>query len=70
MKGWIISLIFVAVLVFLTALFLTPDFTHYCTMDLLNCVEENNGLSVLRRLWANLMCVFKNVTCVLGGLFV
>ena len=70
MKGWILFLVFIALFVFLTALFLTPDFTQRCTVDLLNCVEENNDLGLFKRLWAHLMCVFRNVGCVLGGLFI
>lgn len=70
MKKWILPLCIIAIFIFLTALFLTPSFTHICTEELLMCVEQSNSLGFFSRLYANLLCVFHNVVCVLGGLFV
>ena len=70
MKKWIFPLCVIALFVFLTALFLTPDFTYHCTEDLLVCVQDGAGLSFFGKLWAHLQCVYHNVICVLGGLFV
>ncbi|MBQ3696136.1 MAG: hypothetical protein II938_04135 [Alphaproteobacteria bacterium] len=70
MKKWIIYLVVIAIFVFLTALFLTPSFTVHCTDELLVCVENGKNASFGGRLWAHLGCVYHNVICVLGGLFV
>ena len=70
MRKWIIPLCTIAIFVFLTALFLTPYFTYFCTQNLLVCIEEASGLGFFSRLWAHLQCVYYNVICVLGGLFV
>ena len=70
MKKWILPLCIIAVFVFLTALFLTPDFTRRCTENLLICVEDAMNQGFFARLWAHLQCVYHNVICVLGGLFV
>ena len=70
MKKWILPLCIIALFCFLTALFLTPDFTYHCTQNLLSCVEKAQGKGLLARLWAHLGCVYHNVVCVLGGLFV
>ena len=70
MKKWIWPLCIIAIFVFLTALFLTPDFTYRCTEKLLMCVEESTSLGFWAKLWAHLQCVYHNVICVLRGLFV
>lgn len=70
MKKWILPLIIAAVFIFMTALFLTPAFTYKCTEKLLLCVEDTASFGFLERLWGNLKCVYHNVICVLGGLFV
>jgi len=70
MKKWFVTLFIIAVFIFLTALFLTPDFTYHCTDKLIACIEEANGFGFFARLWAHLKCVYHNVVCVLGGLFV
>ena len=70
MKKYFFPLLICAIFIFIAALFLTPSFTQKCTEQLLMCVEETSSLNVMLRLWANLKCVFYNVVCVLGGLFV
>lgn len=69
MKKWfVIPAIFV--LIFITALFLTPDFTRHCTAGLFDCMNQARSLGFWLRLWGHLGCVFHNVICVLGGLFI
>ena len=70
MKKWILVLCVTALFVFMTALFLTPDFTRHCTEELLVCVEQATGKGFFARLWAHLGCVYHNVLCVLGGLLI
>ncbi len=70
MKKYFIPLVVCAVFIFIATLFLTPAFTAKCTEKLLMCVEEATSLNFALRLWANLKCVFHNVVCVLGGLFI
>ena len=67
---WFILLTFIALLVFISALFLTPSFTQKCSADLLMCLDQVYDFPWYQRLWNILGCVFHNVTCVLGGLFV
>lgn len=67
---WTILLSFIAVMIFIAALFSTPSFTYKCTDEMLMCVEQAYPLSILSRLWQTLVCVYHNVICVLGGLFV
>lgn len=70
MKKWIVPLCIIALFVFLATLFLTPDFTERCTESLLICVENGNHSGFWGKLWQHLGCVYHNVVCVLGGLFV
>ena len=70
MKKWLLSLCLFAVFAFVAALFLTPSFTQRCTDDLLMCVETAKAAGFWGRLGALLLCVYHNVVCVLGGLFV
>ena len=67
---WAILFGFIAILLFIAALFLTPSFTYKCTDSLLMCVEEAYPLPVFPRLWQTFVCVYHNVICVLGGLFI
>ena len=67
---WAILLSFIAVLIFIAALFSTPSFTYQCTNNLLMCVEEAYPLPLSSKLWQTFVCVYHNVICVLGGLFV
>lgn len=69
-KRWFIPLFIIAVFIFIAALFLTPSFTRACTQKLYICLNEGMSLSFWGRLWAHLGCVYHNVICVLGGLFV
>ncbi len=67
---WILPLSVVALFVFMAALFLTPSFTQKCTEKLLVCVEAGLDKGFLERILAHLGCVYHNVICVLGGLFI
>ena len=70
MKKWIFPCCIIAIFCFLTALFLTPDFTEHCTEGLLICVNETSQMSFFPKCWASIVCVYHNVVCVLGGLFI
>ena len=70
MKKWIIPCCLICVFLFLTALFLTPDFTYRCTEELLACIEDTSGMGFFVKIVTTLKCVYHNVMCVLGGLFV
>ena len=65
---WFILLFVLAAFVFMTALFLTPDFTAYCTDQLFLCLEEHGSKDFWGRTWGHLSCVYQNTVCVLGGL--
>ena len=67
---WAFLLIFVAILVFVAALFLTPSFTQTCSENLLICLDQTYDAPWYQRLWSALNCAFQNVGCVLKGLFV
>ncbi len=69
MKRWCVVLLVVAIFVFITALFLTPDFTYHCSEQLFECVEMSMNKGFWSRLSSHFVCVLKNVVCVLGGLF-
>ena len=66
----IIVLSIIALMVFITALFLTPSFTQHCTEELFMCMQQAQDYGFWSKLWAHLCCVYHNVICVLGGLFV
>ena len=70
LKKWIIPLTIIALLLFIAALFLTPSFTRHCTEDLFICMEDASKNGFWQKLWSNLSCVYHNVVCVLGGLFI
>ena len=70
MKKWILPLVVAAIFIGLAALFLTPSYSYHCTEKLLACIERNASLSFWERIWGTLICVYHNVVCVLGGLFV
>lgn len=61
---------FLAIVIFIIALFSTPDFTQYCTHDLLICVETAHTLPLWQRLSQTFVCTYHNVICVFGGLFI
>ena len=67
---WSALLVFIAIFVFIGALFLTPDFTYVCTDHLLGCIADGYDLPTWQRLTHTLVCTYHNVICVLGGLFV
>lgn len=67
---WFLFLVFVALLIFIAALFLTPSFTRTCSDQLLGCLDWAYDFPWYQRLWYSLQCAFKNVVCVLKGLFV
>ena len=67
---WTALLVFIAIFVFIGALFLTPSFTHECTDYLLACVEDAYDLPTMQRLMQTFVCTYQNVVCVLKGLFV
>ena len=69
MKKWFVPLIICAIFIFLTALFLTPSVTYPCTEDLLVCVENSHQKAFWARQWHNLLCVYSNVVCVFGRVF-
>ena len=67
---WFLFLLFIALFVFITALFLTPSFTRVCSERLLGCLDSAYNFPWYQRLWYSLLCACRNVVCVLGGLFV
>lgn len=54
---------------FIVTLFLTPDLTHTCTDNLIDCLSSASDKPLLKRLWYGFGCVFKNIWCVLTALF-
>ena len=70
MKKWVVPLLICLIFLTLTVIFLTPSLTAMCTDDLLICLEDAKRLSFGAKLVHHLGCVFHNVICVLGWLFV
>jgi len=69
MKKYLVIFI-VFLLIFVAALFLTPSFTQHCTEELFICASQAQNAGFWYKLWLHLGCVYHNVVCVLGGLFI
>ena len=70
MKRWICYLGVFLFFICLGIIFLTPSLTGSCTNSLLMCLEDATSLGFWSKLWHTLVCVGRNVACVLGGLFI
>ena len=70
MKKWTMPLLIVLFFVCLAILFVIPAFSYQCTEKLFECMNFAVDLGFWARLWAHLVCVFRNVVCVLGGVVV
>ena len=70
MKKWILPVFIALIFIGMAALFLTPSYSLHCTEKLLACVENNSSFGFWEKIWGALVCVYHNVVCVLGGLFV
>ena len=66
---WFLFLALLALLVFIAALFLTPSFTRSCSDNLFGCLDWAYDFPLPQRLWYLLQCTWRNIICVLGGLF-
>lgn len=60
--------ILIGILVFIIALFATPDLTHSCSKGLIGCMNEAAAMPLGAKIGAGIGCVFNNVWCVLTAL--
>ena len=70
MKRWILIIVLCLFFIGLGIIFLTPSLTTECTDSLLVCLNDGSKFGFWSRLGHALVCVYHNVVCVLGGLFV
>lgn len=68
LKTFIWGLI-LGILIFIIALFATPDLTHQCTNTLMICLNDATSKPLWQKMMNGFGCVFSNVWCVLTALF-
>lgn len=57
------------ILIFIIALFATPDLTRSCSNGLVTCLNQAAALPLGPKMLAGLGCVLDNVWCVLTAFF-
>lgn len=64
--GWTL---FIVILLFICALFLTPDLTRGCSNTLIDCLHQKTHLPFFEKMGGGFVCVMRNVWCVLTEIF-
>lgn len=67
-KSYLLYLLIIMIVIFMTWVFMTPAVTDTCSDNLLGCLDKAHDLSFSSKIQGAFVCLYGNVICVFGNI--